>query len=144
MGKKSNVDGKSLFNFVTVTADVIHKKLSGLNGKKAKSVDQVPPRLVKAGAAHLCETIATLVNISITHQAVFPDMLKRAEVLPLFKKGDATNKSNRPVSILPCISKILEGILSDQLQRYFEPIMCTQVSSFRKGFNCQTVLADFT
>ncbi len=100
---KTNVEGKSVFNFVTVTSDVIYKKLSGLNGKKATGVDQIPPRLVKAGAAQLCEPIATLVNMSIT-QAVFPDMLKRAEVLPLFKKGDATNKSNyRPVSILPCV-----------------------------------------
>ncbi len=54
------------------------------------------------------EPIATLVNMSIT-QAVFPDMLKRAEVLQLFKKEDATNKSTyRPVSILHCISKIFE------------------------------------
>ncbi len=62
----------------------------------------------------------------------------------MFKKGDATKKRNyRPVSILPCISKIFEGILIDQLQNYFEPLMSTQMSGFRKGFSCQTVLTDF-
>ncbi len=107
---ENNVEGKSVFDFVTVTPDVVYKKLAALNGRKATGVDNIPPRLVKAGAAQLSEPIATLFNMSVT-QAVFPDMLKRAEVLPLFKKGDVSNVCNyRPVSILPCLSKT-EGIL---------------------------------
>ncbi len=82
-------------------------------------------------------------NVSVT-QAVFPCMLKRAEVVPLFKKGDATSKVNyRPISILPCLSKIVEGILIDQLRNYIEPLMSNKMSGFRKGFSCQTVLMDF-
>ena len=59
-------------------------------------------------------------------------------------KYNSNRKSNyRPVSIMSCISKIFEGILIDHLQNYFEPLMSAQMSGFRKGFNCQTVLTDF-
>ncbi len=38
---------------------------------------------------------------------------------------------------------IFEGILIDQLNSYFEPLLCAQLSGFGKGFSCQTVLTDF-
>ncbi len=97
---------------------MVYKKLAALNGMKATGVDNIPPRLVKADAAQLSEPIATLFNMSVT-QAVFPDMLKRADVWHLFKKGDVSNVCNyRPVSILLCLSKIFEGILIDRLHSY--------------------------
>ena len=41
--------------------------------------------------------------------ARFPDILKNAEVKPVFKKKSRIDKENyRPVSILPVISKILK------------------------------------
>jgi hypothetical protein len=40
---------------------------------------------------------------------VFPDQWKIAHVIALFKKGDKSLPSNyRPVSLLSCVSKILE------------------------------------
>ncbi len=48
-------------------------------------VIKFPPSFVKPDVAQLSEPITTLFSMSAT-QAVFPDMLKRADVLPLFKK----------------------------------------------------------
>ena len=39
----------------------------------------------------------------------FPDALKMADITPVYKKDEKILKSNyRPVSILPCVSKIFE------------------------------------
>ena len=45
-------------------------------------------------------------------EAVFPEKLKIAKVIPVFKKGDKENIENyRPISILPVFSKALERIM---------------------------------
>ena len=39
-------------------------------------------------------------------RGIFPDLLKMADITPVHKKDDTSNKENyRPVSILPSISK---------------------------------------
>ena len=52
---------------------------------------------------------------------IFPDKLKIAKVIPLFKKGDKSIFSNyRPISLLPSISKLFEKVIYQQLYKYFE------------------------
>ena len=52
---------------------------------------------------------------------IFPDSLKIAKIIPIFKKGDTEIIENyRPISILPAISKIFENILSLQIHEYFQ------------------------
>ncbi len=87
-------------------------------------------------------SFTSLINSSIEQDA-FPSHLKKAEVIPVFKKGDARNEGNyKPVSILACIPKMFESILIDQLDSYISPLMSTRMSVFRKGYSCQTVLTD--
>ena len=75
------------------------------------------------------------------NKAEFPSILKLAEVCPIFKKDDRLDKRNyRPVSVLPCISKIFEGIIVDQLSLYFEQLFSPFLSGFRKSHSCQSVL----
>ena len=53
-------------------------------------------------------------------EAVFPEKLKIAKVIPVFKKGDKENVENyRPISILPVFSKVLERIMYNRLNQYF-------------------------
>ena len=73
----------------------------------------------------------------------FPSSFKRAEVSPIYKKDDVMNKNNyRPVSVLPCISKIAEGILVDQMKTYFEDKLSPYMSGLEKlhTSSCQSVL----
>ena len=57
----------------------------------------------------------SILNISII-KGVFPDELKIARVVPLFKSGDLMLFSNyRPVSVLPIFSKILEKLMYSRL-----------------------------
>ena len=51
---------------------------------------------------------------------IFPDELKIAKVIPLFKKDDPKLLKNyRPISLLPTISKVIEKIIFTQLSTYF-------------------------
>ena len=63
-------------------------------------------------------------------------MWKLANVLPLFKKGDVTELNNyRPVSLLPCVSKILERIVFKNLFNYIRDnkLISPHQSGFQPG-----------
>ena len=78
---------------------------------------------------------------TVLTSGMFPDILKQAEICPIFKKGDAMNVCNyRPVSILPIVSKIFEKEMVRQLENYFEDILSPYISGFRKTHSCETVL----
>ena len=52
---------------------------------------------------------------------IFPNKLKIAKVIPLFQKGDKSIiENNRPISILPSISKVFEKIIFNQLYDHFK------------------------
>ena len=56
----------------------------------------------------------------ILNTGIFPDELKIAKVIPLFKKDDPKLLKNyRPISLLPTISKVVEKIIFIQLSTYF-------------------------
>ncbi|MFZ2539889.1 MAG: reverse transcriptase family protein, partial [Oscillospiraceae bacterium] len=62
--------------------------------------------------------LAYMCNESI-QEGVFPDDLKIAKIVPIFKNGDAKLVSNyRPISVLPAFSKIFEKIIQKQLEKY--------------------------
>ena len=80
-------------------------------------------------------------NKTIKGQDSFPDILKRADVSPIHKKGDATSANNfRNVSVLPAGSKIYERILHTQLSDYFEKILSPVMCGYRKGYSAQFAL----
>ena len=57
------------------------------------------------------EPLKYLFNLSL-EKGIFPDNLKIAKVTPIFKSGDSTDLGNyRPISVLPCFSKMLESIM---------------------------------
>ena len=66
--------------------------------------------------------------------------LKLANVSPVFKKKDNLDKVNyRPVSILPAISKIYEGLLAEQMTCHFQGIFDNYLSAFRNTYGCQSI-----
>ncbi len=57
----------------------------------------------------------------VLNNGIFPDKLKIAKVVPIFKKGDCALTNNyRPISLLPVLSKVIEKITYNQLSLYFE------------------------
>ena len=75
-------------------------------------------------------------------KGTFPNRLKKAQVIPLYKKKDSLNKENfRPVSILPTTSKFMKGLyMSSYLNEYLDDVFNPFLAVFRKGYGCQTTL----
>ena len=75
--------------------------------------------VLKLATDGLSIPIASIINNSIK-QNIFPEELKHAKVVPVYKKGavDYPHKY-RPISVLPCISKLFEKHTCNQLQEFF-------------------------
>ena len=62
--------------------------------------------------------MSTIINSSF-EQGVFPDLLKIAKVIPVYKNGPKDSISNyRPILILPFFSKIFEKAMYNRSNSY--------------------------
>jgi hypothetical protein len=108
----------SRLSSITITPTIVKKVLSTLNTTKAMGSDQVSNKILKECANSLCHPLSTLFNKSI-QQGIFPDSWKEALVSSIYKKQDRQLTTNyRPISLLSCMSKVLERIIYEQLYSY--------------------------
>ena len=71
----------------------------------------------------------------------FPFEMKLADLTPVFKKEDRTNKDNyRQITILSNLLKVFERCLYNQLSVFFDKILSKYQCGFRKGFTAQHCL----
>jgi hypothetical protein len=86
----------------------------------------------------ISKPLCMLFNKSL-HQNIFPTDWKLAHVIPLFKAGDKSFPSNyRPVSLLSCVSKLLEKIVFKHIFNHLQgnKLLCKFQSGFLPG--CST------
>ena len=77
------------------------------------------PQLLKRLSPTISPVLRSLFNRCL-RLSVFPNELKIAKIIPLFKSGNINDMSNyRPISILPILSKILEKIIYKRLTDFF-------------------------
>jgi hypothetical protein len=79
-----------------------------LKGKFAAGFDEIPEVLVKQCLQFITKPLTHVFNFSIK-LGIFPDLMKRAEITPLVKKGNKQDIQNyRPTAVLSVFSKLLE------------------------------------
>ncbi len=106
----------------TVNFDVVEVKgiMSKLNVSKANGPDGISNRVLKECADSLAIPLTDLFNKSMD-EGVFPKLWKMSNVSPVYKKAFRYLKENyRPVSLLSCVSKIMERIVYNALYNYFK------------------------
>ena len=107
------------FNFSLVDENHIAKTLASLRTKNSSGHDGISTKLLKFISPALLKPLTIVINQSLI-TGIFPDKLKIAKVIPLFKKNDASVIDNyRPISLLPSISKLFEKVVFLQLSEYF-------------------------
>ena len=119
LNSKPNVPSSGEFSsFQYVSNEQVFKALSTLDAGKAAGADNIPVKAIKSVAGYIAPSIAYLFNESF-RQSEFPLKSKIARVSPLFKGGIPTNCNNyRPVSVLPCLAKVLERFANQQFQDF--------------------------
>jgi hypothetical protein len=91
-----------------------------MENKNSCGHDLLSNRMIKNEKVWFATTLTTLINESLT-EGIFPEVLKKAVVIPIFKKGDATNLNNyRPISLLPVMSKLFEKVLNKQITQVLD------------------------
>ena len=105
--------------FSSINPDDVLKIINTLKSKSSYGNDYISNKLLKQIKHELCPTSSMIINQSLV-TGVFPDKLKIAKVVPIYKKGDERMLENyRPVSVLPSISKIFEKVIHIQLLQHF-------------------------
>ena len=130
------------FEINFITPFEVKKIIEKLDNNKSTGLDGIGPKVIKQCGDTITIAIASIINKSI-NKGIFPDKLKCARVLPLFKSGSRDDPNNyRPISILPTISKIFEKHVAKQIQSYFRDTQIIHIkqSGFRNNHSCSTAL----
>ena len=91
---------------------------------KAYGLYSCPVRILKSACYILSKPLAEIINNSV-ETAIFPDRLKHAKIIPIFKSIDETDPSNyRPISLLSIFNRIFEKIMYNRLKCFLEKINC--------------------
>ena len=133
------------FSFTRVTRDEITQIINSFKPKSSTGEDNISLKLFKMIGPKLSESLTLVINQSLA-TGVFPDSLKIAKVIPLFKKDDASKFDNyRPISLLPCISKLFEKVAHKQLYSYFNThkLLYLHQHGFRQGHSTETATLEF-
>ena len=103
-----------------VTSQELGTIVNKVKNKTSFDADGVNMSVVKNIYHVIADPLTFICNLSLT-SGVFPDKMKIAKVIPLFKSGDKNvYKNYRPVSLLPQFSKVLEKVFSKRLNSFLE------------------------
>ena len=106
------------FDFQEVAREDVKKEIINLNVKKSSSIGSIPATILKQCVDIYLPFLTKAINHAITKD-IFPEQLKKSEVIPLYKREDPLKKENyRPVSLLPHVSKVFERIIYKQINIY--------------------------
>lgn len=106
--------------------------------------DEVRTTLVKEIKTFIVNPLTFIFSLSL-ETGVVPNDLKVAKVIPIFKSDDPSSFTNyRPVSILPCFSKILEKLVYKRILHHINlnNILYNHQYSFRKKHSAYMALLD--
>ena len=119
--------------------DVI-KEIKNVYIKKVSLSSNIPTKITKEFDDLFATFITENFNLCL-NKGEFPEILKIAEVTPLYKKVYLFEKDNyRPISILSNISKIFERIMHNQMNNFFINKLSLNISAvLEKGLGHSTV-----
>ncbi len=105
--------------FEPVNHEEVLTIINKLDNKSSSGVYGISNILLKFIKMEIIGPLTLIIN-QMLYTGIFPEKLKIAKIIPIYKKGDSSILSNyRPISLLPTISKIFERVIYNQLYRYF-------------------------
>ena len=108
------------FSFQEITKSEINQEILNLDSSKACQESDLPTKIIKANSDIFTEVIHKELNRGL-EVGNFTCTLKLANVTPIYKKGNRSEKGNyRPVSILPNISEVLKDVSASRYLNFLK------------------------
>ena len=127
---------------IRISVDGVRKLLLSLDPSKAPGPDGISAKILKIAGEAIAPVLTRIFQKSLDTGEI-PSCWLRANVTPLFKKGERTNPANyRPVSLTCIASKILEHILHSTIMAHYDnfAILTDKQHGFRSKRSCESQL----
>ena len=122
----------------------ITELLTDLIPKNSSGYDNLSNRLLKKLLPALINPLTIVFNKSLA-EGIFPEAMKKADVVPLYKSKDHQDSNNyRPISLLLTLSKLLEKIMYKRTYSFLESsgqIYKSQYG-FRTAHSCENAICE--
>ena len=110
--------------------------LRNIDCNKAQGPDNIHGVILKTCANSLAQPLSILFKL-IYNTGILPAEWKRANVVPVFKKGVKENIENyRPISLTCITSKVMERIMYDELFSRTQHFIDSRQNGFLKNNSC--------
>ena len=106
-----------------------------LDERKSPGPSDIPIKFLRIAAPIIVPHLVRIYNLSL-EKGIFPDPLKLAKIIAIFKAGSKLSVTNyRPISLLSVFSKIFEKIVHEQLYTFLikEAVIYESQFGFQKG-----------
>lgn len=115
-----------------------------INSLKLRSTSDINILTIKTAAEvmNFTEALSEVINTSFA-EGIFPEQLKVAKVIPIYKGGSKTDVSNyRPISLLSAFSKIFEKLMHSRVYNFLDKnqSLYDMQFGFRPGRSCEHAL----
>ncbi|XP_065642635.1 uncharacterized protein LOC136074258 [Hydra vulgaris] len=120
--------------------------MDSLDPCKSSGPNSIPIKILKLLRNEISIIFSNIFYISFS-KGLFPNILKTAKVIPIFKKDSKLLVSNyRPISLLSNIEKILERLMFNQIYDFLKQanILCNLQFGFRSSYSTSLALINFT
>ena len=134
---------KQTLFFDPCTVQEVCLLVKDLPSKRSSGVDNVSNILLKELIPYICEPLCAVINLSL-NSGVFPDLMKLAEVVPLYKgKARDLETNYRPISLLTTVSKVMEKVVYNRVYNFLIKTgqICDTQYGFRSNHSCEHAVA---
>ena len=117
-----DANSKSMY-FVPIKPSEVLDIVNAFDNNKSPGSDDIHPRVFKQSITFILKPLCNIFNLSL-ERGIFPQNLKRAKVIPVYKKGEHNKLNNyRPISLLSIFSKTLENWYTTDLYHFLIKII---------------------
>jgi len=115
---ESRTEANCVIDSAIFSIDIVQKCLDQLDERKSTGYDGLHPRVLSKCSATFSKPLSLIYKCSFATGLV-PDLWRKSNVTPIFKKGSKLNASNyRPVSLTSIPCKMMESILQKRIMEH--------------------------
>nr|CAI5854676.1 unnamed protein product [Callosobruchus analis] len=143
--EKSETCSESCY-LTPITANELIDLISSLKNNVKGEEDQIAAEILKQNHKDLLAPLLHIINC-ILSTGVFPSILRKAIIVPVFKHGNEKLTSNyRPIALTSTVSKLVEKCIKIKLQSFFEKkdILSNSQYAFKRNSSTEHCLVRVT